>query len=190
MVRLANSSFKVFWVVCIINLGMAVSYGFAAPTPAFVNGHESPIYTLLTTHFTHHSAKHLCCNMLALWLLLILFPNKTFTLVSSFTVCILLVAIYALLAEIEMFLGFSALLYCLPGCYFAKSIADKNLHISIGILMILYLYLFMIVPMTTDENDFWAPMTSAHVLGFIAGLVTAFFHTDKRTQIWAQDYIQ
>ena len=170
----SNRRYRLFGVICLINLGLAGLFGFGSPMTAYVNGPDSPFYTLLTTHFTHHSAQHLGSNLLALWLLLILFPTQTYTIVCSFVTCVVLVSLYVLISKTHMFLGFSAFLYCLPGCYLSFSIANKNHSLSVVILTILFAYLFMIVPMTTDDTSSWKPMTHAHLLGFMAGVITAY----------------
>ena len=158
----------------LLNLGMTVVFGYHQPSTAFINGVNSPFYTLITTHFTHHNHLHLFGNVLAMWLLLILFPSKTNTLCCAFIVCISAVAIYVLLTDIQSFLGFSALLYCIPGIFLFNSIVHKKYTPAITVLMIFFIYLYMIVPMSVDKNTMWIPMTHAHILGFISGFMAAF----------------
>ncbi len=173
---------QLFMWLCGINLGVAILYGFAAPITAYTQGDQSPLYTLITTHVSHHSPRHLTGNLMALWLLMLLFPVKTSKLIGAFIGCVFIIAGYVNLTGINAFMGFSALLYCIPGCYLQQSQANKTHHISIGILLILYTYLFMIVPSTTIIDDQWQPMTAAHLMGFISGYLTAILYawmTDK-----------
>lgn len=174
----ASSVPQVLLAVCILCIGLAAALGYHHPNTAYLYGSESPTYTLLTTHFSHHSAQHMFSNLLALWMLLVLFPNKTSTLVCSFCVCIVSVSAFVKFNDIQAFLGLSALLYCIPGCYLIHSITNKKHITSAAITVILHVYLFMIVPMKTVENSLWTSMTSSHYMGFLSGVFSACFLSD------------
>ena len=177
--------------LCVVNTAVALTFGYASPLTGYVQGSNSPIYTLFTTHFTHLSHYHLLTNMMALWLLMYLFPHKIQLIVTACLLCILFIAGYAMANNTYAYLGFSALLYCLPGLYFFHSIQTKKYLVSGLILMILYVYLYMIVPMNTPANSHWQPMTTAHLIGFISGVVTALANPNGRQTnkaIWLNHY--
>ena len=170
-----QSHYFFLWM-CVVNVTVAMAFGYLSPLTGYVQGDHSPAYTLFTTHFTHQNTQHLLTNMLALWMLLYLFPNKIKTILTSYFLCILMTAAYVYATEIHAFVGFSALLYCLPGSYLFHSLVTKKYHISLLVLMILYVYLYMIVPMNSQENSLWQPMTPAHLIGFVSGFLTALIN--------------
>ncbi len=170
---LLNNHYFFLWM-CVVNTAVAVEFGYLSPLTGYVQGDHSPIHTLLTTHFTHQNTRHLLSNLVGLWMLLYLFPNKIKAILTSFFLCVLMTAWYVQYSEIYAFVGFSALLYCLPGIYLFHSLVNKKFHISLFILMILYAYLYMIVPMNSLENSQWRPMTAAHLIGFVSGFLTGF----------------
>ncbi len=162
--------------LCVVNIVVAAVFGHASPLTGYMQGLDSPIHTLFTTHFTHFSHFHLITNLAALWMLMYLFPNKIRLILVSFLLCIILTAGFVLATNTHAYLGFSALLYCLPGIYLFNSILAKKYHTSFLILVILYVYLYMIVPMNTSVNSHWQPMTTAHLIGFLSGFVTALIN--------------
>ncbi|MGJ8663136.1 MAG: rhomboid family intramembrane serine protease [Marinicella sp.] len=162
-----------------LNVGVALIFGYSAAITTYYSDKNWQLITLVSTHFTHHSYQHLVGNMLALGLLLYLFPGKIKTIIWAFISCVLMVAVYAKVLNIYTYLGFSAMLYCLPGNYFCFLIKSKKVHQSATILMILVIYLFMISPMRYNNTSAWHPMTSAHLIGFLCGCLVHYLGSIK-----------
>ncbi len=151
---------------------LAVSFfGFSSEMLTYNGRKENHWGQLISTHFSHHSWQHLSGNLTALPVLMALFPVKNRALILAFVVCILVTGTYAMITHVGMFLGFSALLYCIPGCYFVILYDQKNFTESgfIGLILLTYT-LLVSTPESNLIND-WHPMTAAHLVGFLSGLV-------------------
>lgn len=101
----------------------------------------------------------------------------------AFITCILVTATYAKAMNVGTYLGFSALLYCLPGAYFSLLINNKKITKAVSILVILFIYLYMISPMKLDSNNSWVPMTTAHLIGFICGFGVHYLRNKRPTDV-------
>ncbi len=174
-----NQLFKFYLVTLAINLSVTLLFGFSSSITTYRPDSEWQLLKLFSTHFTHHDSQHLIGNMLALGLLLHLFPNKLKTIIYAFISCILATAVYAKVMNVGTYLGFSALLYCLPGAYFYHLIKIKKTTEAVSILVILFTYLYMISPMQLDINNSWVPMTSAHLIGFFCGSGVHYLRSNR-----------
>jgi len=152
-------------------LTIAGWYGHSAPQTAYLAGHESPLHAFITTHFSHHSWSHLGTNLLALAMLLYLFPARISHLIWAFGLTILLTAGYVVMHEIEAYLGFSAMLYAIPGCFLLLLLQRGQWLVGLFMLVILGLHVGFISPWREPLDSHWQPMGSAHLLGFISGLM-------------------
>ena len=156
-------------VFSLLNVTVFYVLGPAAEVITFTAGTDWSMVKLLTTHFSHHSEMHLWNNVLAMALLLALFPGRNDSLLMAYLFCVVITACYVSYYEINYFLGFSALLYCIPGCYFTASLIMKKFDQACIILLVLWLYLNFISPIKYDDLEAWRPFTAAHVIGFLAG---------------------
>ncbi len=175
--------FKFYLLTLTLNLSVTFLFGFASSITTYRPDTEWQLLKLFSTHFTHHNNQHLIGNMLALGLLLHLFPNKLKTIIFAFISCILVTAAYAKVMNAGTYLGFSALLYCLPGAYFCHLIKIKKTTEAVSILVILFTYLYMISPMQLDINSSWVPMTSAHLIGFLCGSTVYYLRNNRPTTV-------
>ncbi len=178
---MTRENVKLFGMFLLINLLVVVVFGFDHETITFSNKSSLSELQLLTTHFSHHSWSHLFGNMAGMLILLALFPRQNHKLLIAFFLCILFVGSFVIYANIPVFLGASALLYCVPGCQFAADL-NKNHKRAGTILFILCLYLFIMTPLKNikSDND-WQPMTAAHILGFVAGMTANWLATTRQS---------
>ena len=96
-------------------------------------------WQLLSAHFIHYDAKHLVLNMLALPLLLSIFPTKIKPLVLGMVLAIIFIDAYLLLSTVQVYAGFSGLLYVIPGIALAQFYRQKkylNLFVNISLYAI------------------------------------------------------
>ncbi|MEZ5473241.1 MAG: rhomboid family intramembrane serine protease [Marinicella sp.] len=167
---------KLFGAFLLVNSLVVILYGFAHESITYFSELSQTGVQMISTHFSHHSWRHYLGNMTGLFILLLLFPEKNKVLLLAFLLCIIFVSCYVYLIKIHSFLGTSALLYCVPGCQFVHDLKCNHKQ-AIMILFTLCLYLYIISPMKTiNLDDPWSPMTTAHILGFIAGMVASSYY--------------
>jgi len=159
-----------------LNAMVAVFVGFASPSTMYRAGPENPWYAFITTHFSHIDHQHLFSNLTALWLLNSLFPIRTSLICAAYLTCIMATAWYAGANHTEAYLGFSALLYCHPGCYLIKTLCKGKFIASGMIIWVLCCQLYIMTPLHTSPLDSWIPMSDAHLIGFFSGTLVTFFH--------------
>ena len=173
---MTNKNAELFLVFLAINTVVVICWGFAHESISFLNQSVALSYKHVTTHFSHHSWKHFAGNMLGMLLLLHIFQNKSSSMIFAFMVCILATAMYVRIWQIHNYLGSSALLYCVPGCWYANHFKTNPFKAHM-VLAILLVYWFIISPLKSHYVDpAWQPMTFAHFLGFMSGLVVQLLH--------------
>lgn len=165
------NNFIVFTGFTLINIFVVSALGFTPEALTYSNSSHSNYLQLLSTHFVHHNWSHLFGNISAMWLLLTLFPNDNRVIISAFLICIIMVGAYVVYFEIGTFLGSSALLYCIPGSFLISTISRKKYLLTLLIIFIFIFYTFILTPAKSNPEIFWVPMTAAHVIGFISGVM-------------------
>lgn len=173
--RVTKQNVLLILSLLLTNIIMALHYGWAGSGITYVSHGDWNEIKLFTTHFSHHGIGHLSGNLIALILLFYLFPNDNKTVIISFALCMVLIALYVQLKSIHAFLGFSSLLYCLPGCYWTQSLIKKKFWISWLVPLILLGYIYL----TNDQNQVmqkeWQTLTAGHLIGFASGCLTVIF---------------
>ena len=149
-----------------------MTFGAANPSLGY-NAQNFHWWQLLTAHFIHYDLKHLSLNMLAFLILLYLFPTKTKALVSGFLLAIISIDIYLYFSDVHYYIGFSGLLYVIPGMALGRFFSDKKYWYAFIIVVVFIAYsLFkQITPMISEQKT-WLPLIQSHFLGVVAGLLT------------------
>lgn len=136
------------------------------------NDHAFHWWQLLSAHFIHYDSWHLILNVLALPLLIFLFPVKIKTAIYGFALAVLFIDSYLLLSSVQVYAGFSGVLYVIPGLAAGRYVLNKN-WFSLS-LMILVLYLYVCV-VSADQHRAtsitWYALKQVHLLGFLSGIV-------------------
>lgn len=157
-----------------VNTVVVLCWGFANESISYLNQSAELSFKHVTTHVSHHSWGHYIGNMLAMIILLHVFPSQPKVLAWAFLVCIFATGMYVIVASVPSYIGASALLYCVPGCWYVK-VSKTNLKIANLVLVIILLYLFFMSPLKNlSLNPQWQPLTGAHLIGFLAGAVVQF----------------
>lgn len=170
--HLQRSHYWLLGAICMAVSLVALSFGHSSPHTAYLMGLQSPWYTPFTTHLSHHSWLHAGSNLLALAMLLYLFPVKIKHLLMAGMITTLVTAVYVQTQHIEAYLGLSAWLYCIPGCYLGTVIRQGRWRVVITMLAILLIHLSVVSPLQSNGVSGWQPMSSAHLLGLLAGLMS------------------
>ncbi|WP_223788644.1 hypothetical protein [Marinicella meishanensis] len=160
---------------------VAVRFGLPSPDTAYLNGNESPIHTLLTTHLSHHSWQHLSSNVVAMGLLLYLFPVRISHWLLGFWLTVVATAAVVKWHGIEAYLGFSAMLYVIPGCYVLNLMLRQQWWVCGVMLLILLTHLQVSSPLRATAPEVWMPMGIAHWIGFMAGLMSSLICVQIKT---------
>jgi len=148
--------------------------GEANPFLAF-NRQDFYVWQLVSAHLIHYDFKHLILNMLALLILLYLFPTKNKELISGFIIAVVLIDAYMLLSDVQFYVGFSGLLYVIPGLALGRYILAKKYAYALLISCIFVIYMISCGQMINISNDItWVTLTQAHILGFVSGIVVLF----------------
>ncbi len=161
-----------FYFIALPCFTLFVAFGAANPVLAY-NANNFHWWQLLSAHFIHYDIKHLSLNMVALLILFYLFPSKAQTVIVSFIVALLFIDAYLLLANIQFYIGFSGLLYVIPGIAMGQFFIKKHIIYALTILGIYLLYTSLSYFTIHNSNGIlWTPLNQAHCCGFFAGLIT------------------
>ncbi|VAW34703.1 hypothetical protein MNBD_GAMMA01-1871 [hydrothermal vent metagenome] len=141
------------------------------------NQNDFHLWQLLTAHFVHYDAMHLMTNILALAILLYLFPPSPIDLVQRLVLSLILIDIYLLVSDVEFYVGFSGLLYVIPGLAARHFLLKKEYWQLILVILLLVFYVFILSTGTNISGEIiWQPLKQAHLLGFAGGFIH-FKHT-------------
>ncbi len=165
-------NFLLLCLTFIVSFTLFITFGAANPSLGY-NAQNFHLWQLLTAHFIHYDIKHLSLNMLAFLILLYLFSTKTKELVSGFLLAIISIDIYLYFSDVHYYIGFSGLLYVIPGLALARFISDKKFWYAfiIVIVFIVYSLFKQITPMISEQIT-WMPLIQSHFLGLAAGFLT------------------
>jgi len=155
--------------ICFI---LFMTYGSANQIFGY-NAKDYHWWQLITAHFIHYDIKHLTLNMLALLFLLYLFPTTAKQLIQGFIVAIFFIGIYLFFSDVLFYVGFSGLLYVIPGLALGRFIFEKNYWNAFLIISVYITYSSSIqLTSITSEQIIWTPLLWSHFLGFVAGFMT------------------
>ena len=148
-------------------------FGYAHPLLGW-NIEDFHIWQLLTAHFVHYDLRHLITNMLALGILLYLFPASFKTNIKGVIVAIVLIDLYLWFSGVRYYVGYSGLLYVIPGMSLANFILQKK-YLHALLILFLYFAYTLILQQSVNISDriLWVPLSQAHFVGFVAGIVVA-----------------
>ena len=148
--------------------------GKANPILAF-NQQNFHVWQLISAHFVHYDFQHLSLNMLALVILLYLFPTTNKELAIGFVIAIALIDVFLLNSNVQFYNGFSGLLYVIPGLALARFVLAKR---YVYAFMILGIYLVYAIAsqqnINVSANITWTPLYQAHLLGFVGGIFAGY----------------
>jgi membrane associated rhomboid family serine protease len=141
---------------------------------------EFYLWQLITAHFVHYDIRHLVTNMLALGLLIYLFPSDFKSHLKATVIAIVFIALYLYCSGVKYYAGYSGLLYVIPGLACMSYIQEKSYRLSLLILVVLVLYIsFISSDVNISDNLQWSPLKQSHVLGFFAGFISQFLNKFK-----------
>ena len=129
-------------------------------------------WQLLSAHFVHYDFKHLILNMLALAILLYLFPVSNRDLIMGIVLSLVLIDAYLLFSGVYFYIGFSGLLYAIPGLATGQLILAKRYGYALLIILAYLIYVglsFFSVNISMDI--LWKPLKAAHFFGFVSGCI-------------------
>ncbi|MBL4659413.1 MAG: rhomboid family intramembrane serine protease [Alcanivoracaceae bacterium] len=176
----------------IINLKISITITFVCTIVMVIFGYENTllgynadefhVWQLITAHFVHYDVKHLITNMLALSLLLYLFPATFKFHLKAMVIAIILIDIYLYFSNVKYYVGYSGLLYVVPGMACYKLFQQKKYNHVVLMISILIFYLAIISP-EYRQNQFliWESLEQAHFLGFFSGILSEF--TNRKLQL-------
>jgi len=145
------------------------------------NHHAFHWWQLFSAHFIHYDAKHLTLNALALPLLIFLFPSKIKTVIYGCALAILFIDGYLLLSSVQVYAGFSGVLYAIPGIKAGQDTFKKNWMSLSLILIVLCAYVFIFSPeQHTNTSITWHALKQSHLLGFLGGILAGVFNFFSR----------
>lgn len=167
-----------FLIVATVCLIVALFFSYADENLVFNSQYKLQIWRLLSAHFVHTDRYHLIGNLLAFAILLYLFPISLKKQVQVFIVAIILIDLYLLIFSIQIYAGLSGLIYAIPGAYFFQLLIKRHFKSALLIIVILISHVFVISPHTSQLHSMnWQPLKAAHLLGFIAGLLSLIMDT-------------
>ncbi|MCF6288789.1 MAG: rhomboid family intramembrane serine protease [Proteobacteria bacterium] len=159
-------------VVCIT---VAIVFGYANPLLGY-NATDFHWWQFLSAHFAHYDLTHLVLNLLALPILLYIFPTPIKLYLSGVLVAIVLIDVYLFFSTIKYYVGFSGLLYVIPGSACIRFIAQKQYGTALLLVILFGIYLLFTWHVTSTSNGkLWLPLVPAHLLGFIGGVFVATY---------------
>lgn len=139
-------------------------------------------WQFFTAHFIHYDSAHMINNLLALVLLMYLFPQKNCHMTLSFMFAMIFINIYLLVEQIHYYAGLSGLLYVIPGSAAMQSLLEKKYCHFLVIIACTTIYilssLFIIQP-----QSHWSPLEQTHIIGFITGLLSHLLTNHKTDQV-------
>lgn len=166
---------RVSGLIAFICFILFMTHGSANPVLGY-NAKDTHWWQLITGHFIHYDIKHLTLNMLALFFLLYLFPTTVKQLIQGFIIALFFIGLYLLQSDVLFYVGFSGLLYVIPGLALGRFILEKSYWNAFLIISVYVAYSSSIqFTSVTSENIIWTPLLGAHFLGFLAGLITQTF---------------
>jgi membrane associated rhomboid family serine protease len=171
--------YSLFMAICLFVYFWA---GEANPKLAF-NRNDFHWWQLITAHFVHYDFKHLSLNMSALLILQYIFPTKNKVLLNGLLLATVLIAMYLLVADLQFYIGFSALLYVIPGLATYHYIHEKRYDYVFLIVGIYLLYsIFSYFTVNISKGIIWKPSIPAHLLGFVAGFLSRWYSLNRGTK--------
>jgi len=170
--KLERDKFELLAAIVVVSTAVMVAFGQASSVLGF-NASEFYLWQSITAHFVHYDVKHLITNMLALGILLFLFPLSNRDLIKGLVLAVILIDIYLYFSDIRFYIGFSGLLYVIPGGAFVKYILNKKYTNAVLLMLIFLVYILISVSsLNISDGVVWKPLLQAHILGFIAGIIT------------------
>lgn len=152
-----------------INILAALAFGFYSSQLTYMNQLEYNWWFSFSTHFSHKNLEHLVSNMSALFILLWLFPLSFKRYLCGMVLTIITVRVFAGFYNIHSYLGFSAMLFILPGHHLIKLFKTKNYMEITAILIIMLCHLGFVTESWDSEISQTDTFHAAHLIGFIVG---------------------
>ena len=135
-------------------------------------------WQFISAHFVHYDTKHLLLNAIALLILLFLFPAKIKELSQSMIFAIILISSYLLISPVQVYAGFSGLLYVIPGLTASRYLTTKQYLPFILIITALFVYILLLSTQIHNSNGIkWSALKQAHLLGFLSGFLVKAIKT-------------
>ncbi len=132
-------------------------------------------WQLFTAHFIHYDSAHMINNLMALVLLIHLFPQNTTHLTVSFIFAIIFINIYLIIEQVAFYAGLSGLLYVIPGSAAAQQFNEQKYINFLFIIGCAITYITSSIFIIAPQSN-WSPLEQAHVIGFMTGLLSRIFH--------------
>lgn len=152
-----------------INVLAAFVFGYQSEQLTYHGQLELNWWFSISTHFSHHSANHLISNMAALFILLWLFPISLRKYLCGILLTMIAVRVFVGVYSIHTYLGFSALLFVLPGHHVIKILFTRNYPEAVAISIIMIWHLQLLFVNDNQASYSWITLNGAHLLGFMAG---------------------
>ncbi len=143
---------------------------------------EFHLWQLITAHFVHYDIQHLVGNLLALGLFMYIFPSPMVSIIKGFVVAIVLIDTYLLFSDVRFYVGFSGLLYVVPGLAMGEMFKNKRYIELCCFVAGFYLYMFHLSnAVYNSKGVIWHSLKQVHLLGLFAGFVVTLlkFSTSK-----------
>jgi membrane associated rhomboid family serine protease len=169
--RLNRVNLRIFITISTLCILLIAIFDFANPQLAY-NSSGFHVWQFITAHFIHYDMKHLMTNILAFGMLLYLFPISFKSYLKALIFSLVLIDVYLYFSGVSFYVGYSGLLYIIPGSACLKYLQLKKYCYAIAIICVLILYIFIIAPESNLSNDVaWQSLKQAHLLGFIGGFL-------------------
>lgn len=169
---LEKINFKLFTSTLVVCTTMILVFGTENPMLGY-NSVEFHGWQLITAHFVHYDVKHLITNMLALGLLMYIFPTTFKSHLKAMAVAIILIDIYLCFSDVKYYIGYSGLLYVIPGLACMGFIQGGKYNHALAIIIILIFYISVLATeMNLSSNLQWQSLKQAHFLGFLGGFLS------------------
>jgi membrane associated rhomboid family serine protease len=171
-VRLDTVNLRIFIAITALCFVIIAVFDFANPVIAY-NTDDFHVWQLITAHLNHYDLRHLMTNMIALGMLLFLFPISFKSYLKALIISLVLIDIYLYFSEVDFYIGYSGLLNLIPGSACLKYLQLKKYSLAIAILFVLILYVFIIaLENNLSDGVAWQSLKQAHLLGFIGGFIS------------------
>jgi membrane associated rhomboid family serine protease len=171
MINPVSKAMSLPLIIALICFVVFFVFGAANQQLAF-NQQNFHLWQLLSAHFVHYDFKHLILNMLALVILLYLFPVPNKDLIKGFVLSMVLIDAYLLFSGVYFYIGFSGLLYVIPGLATGQLILAKKYDYAILIILAYLVYTgISFFSVNISIGILWKPLKVAHFFGFVSGCI-------------------
>ncbi|MCF6317997.1 MAG: rhomboid family intramembrane serine protease [Proteobacteria bacterium] len=175
--QLNNGNFLLVNCITIVCTAASIVYWNDSAQLGFDSSEFVP-WQLITTHFAHYDIQHLASNLLALGLFMYIFPSPMVSIIKGFVVAMALIDAYLLLSGVAFYMGFSGLLYVVPGIAMGEMLKKKRYMGLCCLFVGFYIYMFHLSDAVHDSQGvIWQSLWQGHLLGLLAGFFVAVLNT-------------